>query len=146
MNLIRHSNLLDFDRLLNDFWGPRSTLQRVPRNVVDTPLAPRVDVTGHDDRYEFVVELPGFTKDDVTVSVEDGYLTIEASKESDASKASEGRVILRERRSGGYVRKFHVGEDVDSDSVSAKFADGLLNITVPLLVAEEPTRRLVEIS
>ncbi len=44
------------------------------------------------------------------------------------------------------MRKFHVGEDVDSDSVSAKFADGLLNITVPLLVAEEPTRRLVEIS
>lgn len=146
MNLIRHSNLLDFDRLLNDFWGPRSTLQPVPRNVVDTPLAPRVDVTGHDDRYEFVVELPGFTKDDVTVSVEDGYLTIEASKESDASEASEGRVIRRERRSGSYVRKFYVGEDVDSDSVSAKFADGLLNITVPLLVAEEPTRRLVEIS
>ena len=146
MNLIRHSNLLDFDRLLNDFWGRRSTLQRVPRNVVDTPLAPRVDVTGHDDRYEFVVELPGFTKDDVTVSVEDGYLTIEASKESDASEASEGRVIRRERRSGSYVRKFHVGEDVDSDLVSAKFADGLLNITVPLLVTEEPTRRLVEIS
>ena len=52
MNLIRNSNSLDFDRLLNDFWGRRSTLQRVPRNVVDTPLAPRVDVTGHDDRYE----------------------------------------------------------------------------------------------
>ena len=143
MNLIRHSNLLDFDRLLNDFWGPRSTFQPVPRNVVDTPLAPRVDVTGHDDRYEFVVELPGFTRDDVTVSVEDGYLTIEASQESEAS---EGRVIRRERRPGSYMRKFHVGEDVDSDSVSAKFADGLLNITVPLLVAEEPTRRLVEIS
>ena len=146
MNLIRHSNLLDFDRLLNDFWVPRSKFQPVPRNVVDTPSAPRVDVTGHDDRYEFVVELPGFTRDDVTVSVEDGYLTIEASQERDASEASEGRVIRRERRPGSYMRKFHVGEDVDNDSVSAKFADGLLNITVPLLVAEEPTRRLVEIS
>ncbi|MEM7362544.1 MAG: Hsp20/alpha crystallin family protein [Pseudomonadota bacterium] len=146
MNLIRRSNVVDFDRFLNDFWRPRSTFQPVSRNAVDTPLAPRVDVTEHDDRYEFVVELPGFNKDDVTVSVEDGHLTIEASHESDASETSEGRVIRRERRSGNYVRKFHVGEDVDSDSVSAKFADGLLNITVPLLVAEEPARRLVEIS
>ncbi|MDC0069511.1 Hsp20/alpha crystallin family protein [Gammaproteobacteria bacterium] len=146
MNLIRRSNVVDFDRVLNDFWRTGSVYRPVMNNDSDTHLSPRVDVTEYDDRYEFVVELPGFSKDEVSVSVEDGHLSIEANHESDETEEKEGRVIRRERRSGSYVRKFHVGEEVDSEAVSASFENGLLKISVPLAVAEEPARRLIEIS
>ena len=146
MNLIRRSNVVDFDQFFNDVWRTGHLYRPVVSNDKDTSLTPRVDVTEHENRYEFVVELPGFTRDEVSVSVEDGHLTIEAEHASDGAEASEGRVIRRERRNGRYLRKFHVGEEVDSEGVSAKFDNGLLTINVPLLVADEPTRRLIEIS
>ena len=91
----------------------------------------KTDVRETDDGYELDVDLPGFKKDEVDVKLSDGYLTISAAKGLDKDeKDKKGNYIRRERYSGAMQRSFYVG-DVKSEDVHAKFADGILSLTVP---------------
>ena len=77
------------------------------------------------------VDLPGFQKDEVNVSVQDGYLTIQASKNLDRDNSDKkGRYIRQERFSGSCSRSFYVG-DVQPNTIHAKYEDGILRLSVP---------------
>ena len=92
----------------------------------------KTDVRETDNSYELDVDLPGFKKDEINVDLQDGYLTIQASKGLDKDKKDkEGRYIRQERYAGACSRSFYVGEDVEPEEVSAKFEDGILTISVP---------------
>ena len=91
----------------------------------------KTDVKELDSSYELAVDLPGFKKDEVAVDLEDGYLTIKASKGLDRDmEQQDGRYIRRERYAGALSRSFYVG-DVAPSEVSAKFEDGILKLTLP---------------
>ena len=91
----------------------------------------KTDVKELDGSYELAVDLPGFKKDEVAVDLEDGYLTIKASKGLDRDmEQQDGRYIRRERYAGALSRSFYVG-DVAPSEVSAKFEDGILKLTLP---------------
>ena len=93
----------------------------------------KTDIREHDTGYTIEVELPGFKKDEVKVSLEDGYLTINAAKmqeENEKDKAT-GKYIRQERFSGACQRSFYVGEGVKEEDIGAKFENGVLKITVP---------------
>ena len=103
----------------------RALYGRKARNLMKT------DVRETDDGYELDVDLPGCKKDEVDVKLSDGYLTISAAKGLDKDeKDKKGNYIRRERYSGAMQRSFYVG-DVKSEDVHAKFADGILSLTVP---------------
>lgn len=92
----------------------------------------KTDVTEKDGNYEIAVDLPGFKKDEVAVSLENGYLTIETKKDLDKKEEDKkGNIIRQERYAGNMARSFYVGEDVKDSDISAKFEDGVLKITVP---------------
>ena len=92
----------------------------------------KTDVRETEGSYELDVDLPGFKKDEVSVELKDGYLTIQAAKGLDKDQQDKkGKYIRQERYAGACSRSFYVGEDVEPGEVSAKFEDGILTISVP---------------
>ena len=83
------------------------------------------------DHYEVDIDLPGFQKDEISVELQNGYLTIQAAKGLDRDqKDQEGRYIRQERYSGTCSRSFYVG-DVQPEEISAKYDSGILRLTLP---------------
>ena len=98
----------------------------------------KTDVRELDGSYELDVDLPGFKKDEVTVDLKDGYLTISAAKGLDKDESNKkGKFLRHERYAGSMSRSFYVGDDVESADVSAKFEDGILKISVPKAAPKE---------
>ncbi len=92
----------------------------------------KTDVHEHDDHYEIVIDLPGFKKDEINLELQNGYLTVSASKGLDKDeKTKEGKLIRQERYAGAMQRSFYIGNTVTEADVKAKFEDGVLNINVP---------------
>ena len=93
----------------------------------------KTDIKEHDDKYELIVDLPGFKKDEIQASLENGYLTISAAKglDEDEKDKKNGRYIRRERYAGACSRSFYVGEDVEQDDIKGEFKHGILTLTVP---------------
>ena len=88
----------------------------------------RTDVREHDDSYEVDIDLPGFKKEEISLSLENGYLTVAAAKGLDKDeKTKHGRLIRQERYAGAMQRSFYVGEDLTTEEVKAKFENGVLN-------------------
>ena len=122
-----------FDDFMNfpferDFWGRRNPLYgKNEQNIMKT------DVRETDSSYELDIDLPGFKKDEVTAKLENGYLTISASKglNKDEKDKENGKYIRRERYAGAVSRSFYVGEHIQQEDIHAKFEDGILRLTVP---------------
>ena len=92
----------------------------------------RTDVREHEDRYELDVDLPGFKKDEITLSLENGYLTVTAAKGVDRDETTKkGKVIRQERYAGALQRSFYVGEALTEEDISAKLEHGVLSLTFP---------------
>ena len=93
----------------------------------------KTDVTEHDDRYEVAMDLPGFKKEDLKLELQNGYLTVSASKSlnKDEKEEKSGKLIRQERYSGSMARSFYVGEEVTEEDVQAKFENGVLKLTIP---------------
>ena len=111
-----------------DFWGRRNPLYgKNEKNIMKT------DVRETDSSYELDIDLPGFKKDEVTAKLENGYLTISASKglNKDEKDKESGKYIRRERYAGAVSRSFYVGEHIQQEDIHAKFEDGILKLTVP---------------
>ena len=93
----------------------------------------KTDIKEMKDGYELEIDLPGFKKDEITVSLEDGNLTISAAKGLDQEEQEKktGRYIRRERYAGACERSFYVGEDLNVDDIKAEFKHGILKLFVP---------------
>ena len=113
-------------------WNGRSPLYgKHAKNLMKT------DVRETDSSYELDVDLPGFKKDEISVDLKDGYLTISAAKGLDKDEQDKkGKYIRQERYAGAMSRSFYVG-DVESKDVSAKYEDGILKLSVPKQAKKE---------
>lgn len=93
----------------------------------------RTDITESNDAYHVQADLPGFSKDNIEIEIENNQLTIRAKREDDMEERDEDdRIIRKERHFGEFVRSFYV-ENIDQNKVSAKLEDGVLKITLPKL-------------
>ena len=98
----------------------------------------KTDVREKEDSYELDMDLPGFKKEEITVDLKNGYLTIAASKGLDKEqKDEEGKYIRRERCTGVCSRSFYVGTGVRPENIGAKYEDGILKLSVPKAVKRE---------
>ncbi len=93
----------------------------------------KTDVQEHEDGYTLEMDLPGFTKDEIKVSLEDGYLTISASKGLDEDKQDKktGNYIRKERYAGACERTFYVGDNLTEEDIKAGFKHGVLTLSIP---------------
>ena len=119
------------DNFVNDFFN--GAFDRTPSMFHATGSSlMSADVKEFKDHYELGLELPGYKKEDVTASLKDGYLTIEAKREANNdAQDDDGRYIRRERYVGTLTRSFYVGEAVKQEEIKAKFDNGVLDISVP---------------
>jgi HSP20 family molecular chaperone IbpA len=108
----------------------------------------KTDVREKDDAYEVIVDLPGFRKEDIEVELENGYLTINATKGLDKEENDKkGKLIRQERYSGSMTRSFYVGDRVQKEDVSASYKHSVLTLSVPKkeVYNEVPQRNLIAI-
>ena len=93
----------------------------------------KTDIREMDNGFELLMDLPGFTKEEVKASLKDGYLTITAAKglDQDEQEAKTGTYIRRERFAGSCQRSFYVGEDITGADIKAEFKHGILKLFVP---------------
>lgn len=92
----------------------------------------QTDVKETETGYEVVIDLPGYSKENVNAELKDGYLIISATTTSnDEEKSEDGKYIRKERYSGSCSRSFYVGDAVRQDDVKAKFENGVLTLEVP---------------
>src|SRR5574344_1178053 len=104
------------DPFFNSFFSPLDG--SVSKSLMKT------DIVEKEDHYEMDVELPSVKKEDITLSIEDGYLTINATSKRVDKEENKGKVIRNERFYGSYTRSYYVGEDVKEKDISAKLVDG----------------------
>ncbi|USF26286.1 Acid shock protein [Firmicutes bacterium ASF500] len=126
------------ENLFDDFFGPdfdmfpALTGRSNPLYGKHAKNLMKTDVRETEGTYELDIDLPGFKKDEVNLTLEDGYLTISAAKGLDKDeKDKKGKYIRQERYAGTCSRSFYVGEGVEPTDVSAKFEDGILKVSLP---------------
>ena len=94
--------------------------------------SPVTDIRESEDGVLVTLELPGLTAEDVTVTVENGILSISGEKKQEAEEGeADSNYHLVERRYGSFARTFRLPRGVNTDKVNAKFENGLLNIDIP---------------
>ena len=129
-----------FDDSLSDFFGFGRMMPQISSELYGKHAKNlmKTDVRELDSSYELDVDLPGFKKDEVTVDLQDGYLTISAAKALDKGESDQkGKFLRQERYSGSMSRSFYVGDDVEAADISAKYEDGILKISVPKAAQKE---------
>ena len=100
----------------------------------------RTDVKEHEDHFEVDIDLPGFQKDQVQLTLENGYLTVTAAKGLEKDQTEKGKVIRQERYSGTMQRSFYVGSALTEEDITAKLEHGVLTLTIP----KKPEKKLPE--
>ena len=104
--------------------------------------APRTDLSETDEAFRIRLDVPGMTKDDITINLQNNTLTVSGERTSE--RTDEGEEYVRvERAFGNFHRTFTLPNTVDPETVEAAYGDGVLTIHVPK--AEESTRRQIEI-
>ena len=99
---------------------------RHARNLMKT------DIKELDNGYELEIDLPGFKKEEIHASLENGYLTISAAKGLDKDEEDKkGKYIRKERYAGAMQRSFYVGENLTQEDIKAKYENGILRLSVP---------------
>ena len=92
----------------------------------------KTDVKETDEGYEVDVDLPGFKKEDITLELQNGYLTVTASKGLDKDETTKkGKVIRQERWAGTMQRSFYVGDALTEADIGAKLEHGVLSLNIP---------------
>ena len=129
-----------FDDSLSDFFGFGRMMPQISSELYGKHAKNlmKTDVRELDGSYELDVDLPGFKKDEVTVDLQDGYLTISAAKALDKDESDQkGKFLRQERYAGSMNPSFYVGDDVESTDICAKYEDGILKISVPKAAQKE---------
>ncbi len=121
-----------FDDFFSDPFGMMIPQGRDPLYGKHAKNLMKTDVRETDESYELDVDLPGFTKDEISVELKNGYLTIQAAKGLDKDQSDKkGKYIRQERYAGACSRTFYVGEGVQPEDVTASFENGILQLSVP---------------
>ena len=129
------------ENLFDDWMGfPMRELANVDKRLYgkNASHVMKTDVNETDGNYELEIDLPGFKKDEIKLTLENGYLTVSAAKSLDKDKKNiKGRIIRQERYAGSMQRSFYVGEEVAETDIKAKFEDGVLKLSIPKKEAEK---------
>ena len=124
-----------FDDFMNDFAFPdftdsanieKALYGKHAKNIMKT------DVKDTENGYEVDIDLPGFKKDEISIELENGYLTVSAAKGLDKDEEDKkGKYIRKERYAGAMQRSFYVGENLTQEDIKAKYENGILRLSVP---------------
>lgn len=121
MMLVPRRNNFDlFDDFFDDGFFPKKQ-----RNLM------RTDIKEKKNEYVIDIDLPGFSKENINLSLKNGYLDVSAKVEQNNDDEEESKFVRRERFYGECSRSFYVGEDITEEDINAEFKNGILKIEIP---------------
>ena len=135
-----HSLMTDFDRIFDSMFSPG-----LPRLPAGQSWMLAVDVNETEKEFFLSADMPGLDKNDVSVDIHDGVITIKGERAIDNEKSTDGYRI-RERQLGSFNRSFRLPDNVNEDKVAAKFKNGVLTVTLPKTKEILPEGRQIKIS
>ena len=91
----------------------------------------KTDIKEKDNEYQLAIDLPGYDKKDIRISIEDGYLNIHAKTNSEKEEKEEGRFVRKERYFGECSRSFYIGNNITEEEIKATFKNGTLKLEIP---------------
>jgi len=106
---------------------------------------PKADFIENNKSVNIIVELPGVSKNDVKIVLEQNVLTLSGENKNKFDEKDVVKIISSERTFGKFERKFELPEDINPDDVKANFENGLLSISIAKLVPEIPVEKVIEI-
>ena len=115
--------------------------------VVHTPSAswsPRVDIHEEAERFVVLADVPGVETKDIDITAENGVLTIKGQRGSDRKETDQNGYQRIERTSGSFVRRFTLPESANTESITAKQTNGVLEVSIPKQPKVQPRRISVE--
>jgi HSP20 family protein len=138
------------DRLFQSFSAGWPSLAgegplRERRTGLGLGMMPKVETSEDDKQFEISVELPGVDEKDVSVSVDDGVLTIKGEKKSEREEKKKD-YHLTERSYGSFQRSFQLPENANQDKISADFENGVLKIALPKAAGAKAGERKISIT
>lgn len=102
-----------------------------PKNLTrGTNRCMQTDIKESDKTYTLDIDVPGFGKEDIKITLENGYLTIEA-KHEETKENKEAHYLRRERYFGQAARTFYVGDDITQEDIKAGYDKGILTLQIP---------------
>ncbi|OGU75886.1 MAG: heat-shock protein Hsp20 [Ignavibacteria bacterium RBG_16_34_14] len=124
--------------------------ERIHRFFNDFPSAdfnyfPHIDISDDEKNIYVEAEIPGVKKEDMKITLQDNILTITGEKKKEKEEEDKKNFFRSERVYGSFTRSFTLPEDIDPDSVDAKFDNGILNITIAKSHPKKVAEKLIEI-
>lgn len=136
--------MIPFDRSDNNIFDLFDNFEKQFFNNTNATLpAFRADIRDLDDKFVLEAELPGFNKEDISLDLKEGILTIKA-EHKEAQEQKQGEYIRRERRTGSFARSFDVS-GIDESGISAAYKNGILEVTLPKQAPVVPESRQIDI-
>ena len=124
----------EFD-LFNDFFGGDDFFSRRESSIMKT------DIREKADKYVIEMDLPGYEKENINLTLKDGYLEVNANVEKEEKNEENERFVHKERFYGHCSRSFYVGEQITEEDIHAEFKNGILKVSVP---KKDPKKELPE--
>lgn len=121
-----------FETVVSDLVGPTGT------SILEAQLFPPINMWQDDQAVHVEAELPGFSMNDLEITLHENRLTLRGRRESVTSSGAS--YLRRERRAGEFSRAIPLPIEVDPDHVSAEFRNGVLHVTMPKAAAAQPRR------
>lgn len=134
MMLVPRRNSFD---LFDDFFD-EGLFSKKERNMMKT------DIKELKDKYVIDIDLPGFKKENINISLNNGYLNISAKQEKEINEEEE-KYVHQERFYGECSRNFYVGDNIKDEDIAAEFKDGILKIDIPKKDEEEDKQETKQI-
>lgn len=113
-----------FSSLIDPFFNENMT------RMGGSTFVPRVDIVENDNSYEIHVAAPGMNKEDFQLEVKDQFLTISGERKFTNEKKERNFHSL-ETQYGSFSRSFSLPENVDGAKISARYVNGILEVTIP---------------
>lgn len=128
----------DFERFFG--WEPEET-----EGLNEASWSPRVDIYETTESYVLSAELPGLTKDEINIDVNDNTLTINGEKKFE-EKVEKDNYVRVERNYGSFSRSFTLSEDLNAEGITASYKEGILELSIPKKEEAKPKEIKVEIN
>ncbi len=131
----------DLDKFIGDFDHEAQTSEELSTEN----WAPKVDVYQTDDSYVLNAELPGLSKEEISIDVNDNTLTLKGEKKFE-EKVEKENYIRVERSYGTFTRSFVLSDNANTEGIKANYKDGVLEVTIPKKEEAKPKEIKVDIN
>lgn len=106
----------------------------------------KTDIKEDEKKYDIEIEMPGFKKEDIKISLNNSYLTVEANVEKKEEKEEKKHYIYHERYYGAMSRSYYVGNTIKEEDINAKFENGILHLEIPKKLKEVEEKKYIQIA